>query len=197
MAIVTVHPQRIAGKWRSGYALDLHTTSSIPIGENAFGHMQFDTVRPEIAELLYQLKYHSDPAAAGSIIETAACFLRPHRDKFDLLIPVPPSTYRAVQPVILLAEGIGKALGLPVAACVTTTRSAAQIKNITDPEERRRQIEGLYAVDASQTQGKSILLFDDLFRSGTTMNAITDLLLTQGGGAVVRALTITKTRSNQ
>ena len=67
---------------------------------------------------------------------------------------------------------------------------------ITDPEERRKHVEGLYQVDATQTPGRNILLFDDLFRSGTTMNEITGILLNPGQAAVVRALTITKTRSN-
>ena len=121
MAVVEIHPQSITGKWKSGIALDFHTTSSTPVGYNEFGHMQFDTVRPEIAELLYKLKYQGDQTAAQSIIETAARFLTPHRDKFDLIIPVPPSTQRAVQPVVVLAAGIGGATGLPVISCVTAT----------------------------------------------------------------------------
>lgn len=99
--------------------------------------------------------------------------------------------------MIILAEGIGKALNVPVLSCIETMRSTSQLKNITDPEERRKHVEGLYQVDASQTRGRQILLFDDLFRSGTTMNAITEILLDPGRAAVVRALTITKTRSNQ
>ncbi|WP_193562946.1 hypothetical protein [Escherichia coli] len=51
MAIVKINPIKIEGRWNSGVALDLHTTSSTPIGYNEFGYMQFDTVRPEIAEL--------------------------------------------------------------------------------------------------------------------------------------------------
>ncbi|MBL8634234.1 MAG: hypothetical protein JNM40_13515 [Myxococcales bacterium] len=62
---------------------------------------------------------------------------------------------------------------------------------------RRQQMDGLYVVDAAQTQGKRILLFDDLFRSGSTMNAITEALLGPGQATIVYALTITKTRSNQ
>lgn len=197
MAIVKINPIKIEGHWRSGIALDLHTTSSTPIGPNEFGHMQFDTVRPEIAELLYRLKNRADRDAAGSIIDTAANFLSEHRKKFDVIVPVPPSHQRTVQPVIILAEGIGKALNVPVLSCINTTRSTSQLKGITDPEERRKHVEGLYTVDASQTRGRNILLFDDLFRSGTTMNAITDVLLGPGQAATVRALTITKTRSNR
>ncbi|AZO57664.1 ComF family protein [Mesorhizobium sp. M8A.F.Ca.ET.208.01.1.1] len=194
--MVKINPIKIEGRWHSGIALDLHTTSSTPTGPNEFGHMQFDTVRPEIAELLFRLKNRADKDAAGPIIESTANFLAQYRDKFDCIVPVPPSHQRALQPVIVLAEGIGAALGVPVLSCITTTRSTSQLKNVTDPEERKKQVEGLYQVDATQTQGRSILLFDDLFRSGTTMNAITDELLGPGKAASVRALTITKTRSN-
>lgn len=196
MALVKINPIKIEGRWQSGVALDLHTTSSTPIGPNEFGHMQFDTVRPEIAELLFRLKNRADKDAAGPIIETTANFLAQYRDKFDCIVPVPPSHQRALQPVIVLAQGIGAALGVPVLFCITTTRSTSQLKNVTDPEERKKQVEGLYQVATAQTQGRSILLFDDLFRSGTTMNAITDELLGPGQAAAVRALTITKTRSN-
>ena len=64
-----------------------------------------------------------------------------------------------------------------------------------DPDERKEHLEGLYGVDAAQTNGRKILLFDDLFRSGATLNAITDVLLDLGKAQVVRA--ITRTRSNQ
>lgn len=195
--MVTIHPRKIEGHWQSGVALDLHTTSSTPIGHNEAGHMQFETVRPEIAELLYQLKYQNNQGAAQGIIEAAAAYLRPHRAKFDLIIPVPPSTARAVQPVILLANGIGAVLGLPVVNCVTTTRATSQLKDVTDPTQRQELVKGLYAVDRAHTAGKNILLFDDLFRSGTTMNAITDVLLSDGRAKTVRAVAITKTRSNQ
>ena len=197
MPIVPIHPRPIVGRWLSGVALDLHTTSSTAVGPNQFGHMQFDTARPEIAELLFRLKNRSDREAAESIIETAADYLAKYRSKFDVIIPVPPSQRRAVQPVIIVAEGIGRTLGLPVLSCIGTTRSTTQLKNVTDPEERKKHLEGLYTVNASETRNLNVLLFDDLFRSGSTMNVITELLMTTGNAASVRALTITKTRSNQ
>ena len=42
-----------------------------------------------------------------------------------------------------------------------------------------------------------ILLFDDLFRSGATLRAITEVLMQQGQAFTVRVLTLTKTRRNQ
>jgi predicted amidophosphoribosyltransferase len=140
-----------------GYALDFHTTSSTPIGENDYGHMQFDTVRPPVAELLYRLKYRGDESAVAEISAVAAAFLRQQGEDFDLLIPVPPSVARRVQPVVLLAQAIGAAIKVPVAFCVTATRSTGQLKNITDPDERAEALAGLYAVDAKQTSGKNSL----------------------------------------
>jgi len=195
--MAAINPKRITGKWTRGFALDIHTISSTHLGVNESGHDIFDTKRSELGELLYRLKYSADKSAATEIIAAAAAFVKPSLSKFDLLVPVPPSGARPVQPVILLATGIGAALNLPVSDCITTTRPATQLKGVMDPEKRKELVDGLYTVDVKQTKGRNILLFDDLFRSGSTMNAITDLLMGKGKAASVRALTITRTRSNQ
>lgn len=194
---VEISPTEITGRWRKGYALHLHTLSSIPTGPDASGRMQFDTTRTDIGEHLHQLKNRGNVDAADPIIKAAAQFLKPKLPFFDIIVPVPPSKARHLQPVPVLAEGIAKAIGKPYCHCVTPTRATAQLKNITDPEARKTHMVGLYAVDSDQTKDKRILLFDDLFRSGTTLNAITDLLLTAGNAKDVLVLTITKTRVNQ
>ena len=93
--MVDIHPLKIEGRWRAGMALDHHTTSSTPAGYNEHGHMQFDTIRPPIAELLYRLKYQPFRSALDEIVATTSTYLRPHLSKFDVLVPVPPSTPRA------------------------------------------------------------------------------------------------------
>src|ERR1700722_978681 len=192
-----INPQKIAGKWRAGIALDVHTTESKYLGVDESGHDRFENKRSELGELLYKLKYQGDATAAPEIIRTASDFLTPHREKFDLIVPVPPSRPRATQPVTALADGIGTSTGIPVVQCVTRTRPAEQLKDIVDPAKRAEALIGLHAVDVAQTEGKKVLLVDDLYRSGATLNAITDLLLTEGKAASVSVLTITRTRSNQ
>ncbi|WP_204369077.1 hypothetical protein [Methylocucumis oryzae] len=51
--ISVVNVKQIDGVWILGYSLDKHTISSVPIGHNEFGHMQFDTVRSEAGEALF------------------------------------------------------------------------------------------------------------------------------------------------
>ena len=193
--MAAINPQPISGKWRTGFALDVHTVSSVYLGADQYGHDRYDSKRSEIGELLYRLKYNRDISVVPEIVETVSSFLASGM-RFDLIIPVPASSHRAIQPVVTIAQGIGARLAIPVVGCVTATRATAQLKNVTDHEQRKVLLEGLYEVDATYTQNKSILLFDDLFRSGATMNAITDVLYQLGAAANVFALTLTRTRSN-
>jgi predicted amidophosphoribosyltransferase len=123
--------------------------------------------------------------------------VQPHRAKFTMIVPVPPSTPRKLQPVITIATGIAAAVGLPIVDCITPTRATTQLKGVSDPEKRKELLDSLFAVDPAATKGQHILLFDDLYRSGATMNAITSVLLGLGQAASVNALTITRTRSNR
>jgi predicted amidophosphoribosyltransferase len=195
--MATINPQTITGAWKGGIALDRHTLSSVHIGVNEFGHDVFETTRSELGDLLYRLKYNGDQKAADEIITTAAAYVQAHRAKFTMIVPVPPSTPRKLQPVITIAAGMGAAIGLPVVDCVTPTRATTQLKQVSDPDKRKELLDGLYVVDPALTKGQHILLFDDLYRSGATMNAITSVLLGLGQAASVNALTITRTRSNR
>ena len=56
VATVDVRPEPVNSPWVEGFVLDRHVISSRPIGY--FGeHMQFETTRSPLAELVYQLKY--------------------------------------------------------------------------------------------------------------------------------------------
>ncbi len=49
----------LRGNWKRGFACDVHTLDSIYLGVNEFGYDQWENVRSEMGELLYQLKYHA------------------------------------------------------------------------------------------------------------------------------------------
>jgi competence protein ComFC len=190
-------PRKIIGTWRQGWALDLHTLRSEFIGYDEFGHARFDTIRPPIGELLYKLKYGSDKSAIEGIAEVAEKFLTEWKPAVDSLVPVPSSTLRPWQPVTVIAEATSRRTKIPLVTCVTRTRDAPQLKNVFDLDQRLKLLDGLHAVDKTATQRKGVLLFDDLYRSGATMNAITDALYREGEAKDVFALTVTRTRSNQ
>jgi competence protein ComFC len=193
--MVAINPKKILGRWRAGYALDVHSTSSIYLGVNAYGHDVWDTTHSEIGESLYLLKYKQDIKVLDDIVHAAVQFLKETPPPVDMLIPVPPSNEaRKVQPVMLIAAGICTSLNLPLQNCIQKThQTSAELKNTYGMDERLKLLEGLYKVERSLIEGKRILLFDDLYRSGATMNAIADLLY-ENGAIDVLALTITKNR---
>ena len=190
-------PRRIIGKWSQGYALDLHTLSSVFLGHNPYGHAQYDNTYSEVGQLLFRLKYRRNQSGVEELAEAVERFMKEWNPGADIIVPVPPSNQRDVQPVFVLAEAISKRLGIPLVNCVKRTRNIPQLKNVYDLDERLKLLDGLHEVDTSATEAKKILLFDDLYRSGATMNAITAALYEQGKAAEVFALTITRTRSNQ
>jgi len=195
--VITFQPKKLPGRWREGYALDLHTVSSTYLGDDEFGHPRFETIRSEIGELLYKLKFGSDQTVVSAIAEALEKFLSDWRPGVDVIVPVPPSTERTLQPVTVLVEELGRRLDIATIKCIKKVRDTPQLKNVTDFDERLHLLEGLHEVDPSEIRGKRILLFDDLYRSGATMNAITDILYDSGGAAEVFALTVTRTRSNR
>jgi len=191
-------PKKITGKWKQGYALDLHTSSSQFIGYNESGHPLFDTKYSDVGNLLHQLKSKGDSSVVPQIVKAVEEWMKKWKPDVDLLIPVPPNNLRKIQPVLVMAEAISERLKIPIVDCVKKTRDISQqLKNVSNREEKRKLLDGLHTVDKSAVQGKKILLFDDLYSSGETMSAITTVLHEQGHATAVFALAITQTRSRK
>ncbi len=95
-----------------------------------------------------------------------------------------------------MAEALGRKIGVAVdASGVTRIKETPELKNIYTYEDRLRFLEGAHRVEAPAVRGQRVLLFDDLYRSGATMNAITVALYDEGAVADVYALALTRTRS--
>jgi len=194
--MIKISPKQIKGKWTSGYALDVHTLSSQYIGDNEYGHPQFDTKYSDMGQLLTRLKYKSDKSVLGIIVEVAGEFLNDRNWPVDLIIPVPPSrSARAFQPVMAVAKGISKLTGMNLCTdCVVKLKQAPELKNIYELNKRMEILKDAYHIVKQQVEGRNILLLDDLYRSGATLNAITQALKNEGKTETVYALTLTKTR---
>ncbi len=200
LGMIEFHSRAIIGAWRAGFALDLHTITSTYVGDDEFGRPRFDTQRSAVGDLLYQLKYHGDKTAVAKIAEAADAadaLVKQWKPAVDVIVPVPPSTVRSIPTVLLIAESISKRVGIPLVDCVRRTREVQQLKDVTDLDERLNLLRDLHVVDRLAIEGKRVLLFDDLYRSGATLNAITKTLYESGNAKDVLALTITRTRSNR
>ena len=194
------NPQELSGNWRSGWTLDTHTISSrlMPDG--------YDTDRTELGELVYQVKYHRDRSKIQLITGSAAEFIK-ENFKVDghavlpyiaAIIPIPPSDMkRLFQPVTEIAQEIGRLLNLPVRTdLLTKTKQTVPLKNL-NIEDKRKQLQGAFIVNTQDYKGKCVLLFDDLYDSGTTLTEATKVLYEQGRVRHVLVLTLTRTRKDR
>lgn len=191
---MTLHPQIIEGPWRAGIVLDWHTVESKLAGENEFGHPVFETTRSEIGELLYQFKYRSNRQALIQLLALAMERMAKARGKFGLVLPVPPSNpTRTVTQQI--AAGLATGLGAPTSAtALTKVRATDELKSVTDPARRKELLNGVFAADPVELLGKTVLLVDDLYRSGATLEAATEAAYAQGGASAVYVFAVTRTR---
>jgi competence protein ComFC len=193
--MIEIHPKEIKGSWEQGYVVDVHTISSTMIGYNEFGHPEFDTVRSQLGELVYCLKYKADKAAIPSVVEAAASFVSEWGIKPEAVVGMPPSKHRNFQPVTELAGELARALKIVLSTeSLKKTKMTQQMKDVGDFSARVTTLEAAFVSD-KRLEGKTVLLFDDLFQSGATMNVAARTLKGQGLVKSVYALALTRTRN--
>lgn len=130
--------KQVFGNWDLGYALDKHSISSTPIGENEQGHMQYDTLRTEAGEATFQLKYRDqwDQAAPlAAAIQQTLLPLFPERVGF--IVPMAASKFRARQPVTEVASHLSGLLDVPMFdKMLVKAPNGKTLKNLKDKEEK-------------------------------------------------------------
>ena len=197
--MITIHPRMLRGNWVEGFALDIHTLRSDYKGDDEYGHPQFDSIRSEMGELLYKLKYHRDESVLSGIVTTASLFIRSKKWPIDLIVSVPASRKRPkLQPVSLIVEEIARELSLEVSTkCISRVKESPELKNVFDLSERLAILKDAYKIHSGLVENRVILLFDDLYRSGATLDTIARLLKDEGKVKDLYALTLTMTRRNR
>jgi predicted amidophosphoribosyltransferase len=185
----------IKGPWKQGYAFDIHTLKSEYVGENEYGHPQFNSVRSQMGQWLYELKYGQDSLIIDKIVGllSASSDFSTFITNIDVIIPAPPSNkYRNLQPVVLIAQEIARNFKKELRQDILISSNSEEIKNI-DASEKYDRIKSSITINGRLATSKCILVFDDIFDSGSTLTAITNILIKKGYSQVF-AFTLTKTR---
>jgi len=116
----------------------------------------------------------------------------------DMLVPVPLHRRRLQQrgfnQSLLLARFLSRSTGIPVEPRILRkTRETAPQTSLT-ASERRANLRGAFTVaDARAAASRSILVIDDVYTTGTTLNECSRVLRNAGATRVV-ALTVARTR---
>lgn len=184
--------------WKAGVSLSLHTISS---SKDSNG--RFHNVYTPIGELLHSLKYELDyscidPLTDAIVYATNLWWATKYKD-IDVILPAPFSKLRKLQPVYELAKLVGQKLSISVDCdFITKIKQTEELKGVEDPELRRKMLSGCFGIrDREIYRGKNILVLDDLFRSGSTLNEVCSVLYEEANAKNVYVMTLTKTRVNK
>lgn len=144
--------------------------------------------KPPLKEAIWQFKYHGKINLAGPLADLMAAALHP-LPPIDWIVPVPlhPNRLRdrEYNQSLLLADRLSTQLHIPVKTGLlcriretppqTTLRRTARLTNLR----------GSFSLSNTPgIQGQSILLVDDVFTTGTTVNECAKMLRKGGAGQV-------------
>lgn len=143
-------------------------------------------------DLVHQLKYQSDCAAAELLGEgmAAALAASPYKPAvIDAVVPVPLHASRLEQrgynQALLLAQAVCAHTGLPLADGMLVRLHATDTQLHRDRAQRIQAMHGAFAVpDPAQVHGRHILLVDDVLTTGATALSCAQALKDAGAQSV-------------
>lgn len=150
---------------------------------------------------LLRYKFHGARQNAESYGRMLAMkLLREYPEGFDVLTWVPISRLRKLRrgydQVELLANAVGKELGLAPKPLLKKVRHNPPQSGITGQAKRRANVLGIYRVEnPEEIIGKRILLLDDILTTGATAGECARVLLT-AGAAEVHCAVVAAARQN-
>jgi predicted amidophosphoribosyltransferase len=163
--------RQIFGPWDLGWVLSKHTLSSTYLGDDQYGHARFETVRSEVGEATYQLKYRHDWSQVDPLARTLVENVYSRFSDVGFIVPMPASMARARQPVVEIALAVGKLIGKPVFTQLLTKDAGQTLKNLHGKDEKLAALKDrLRIANAISNEGRwNAMVIDDLFDSGASM----------------------------
>ncbi len=150
--------------------------------------------RPMILRFKHADRLDLAPAFAGWMARAGSQLLA----EADLIAAVPLHRWRLLgrryNQAAVLAMALGRLAGKPVCPDLLVRRRRTPSQGGLDPGQRRRNVEGAFAVRAAvraRVAGRRVLLVDDVNTTGATLSACAGVLKS-AGAAAVDALTLAR-----
>lgn len=151
----------------------------------------------ELGELEKAAKYQHDAGATAELIARASEFVNKMsflRDA-DIVVAVPPATGKESDLPTELAEGVAKACRKEVRLAGQWQSEKVSLKDVGLHQKWSFLEEADLRVDPSTVAGKRVILIDDLYQSGCTMQFVASRLKAAGARRIF-GLALVKARSN-
>ncbi|HWP57589.1 MAG TPA: ComF family protein [Candidatus Acidoferrales bacterium] len=151
-----------------------------------------------LREVLQQFKYGRRVSLGKPLGRLMAEGGRDHfRDvHLERVVPVPLHPrrlrWRGFNQSLVLAREVGRAWELPVDPFALVRLKETRPQTELPEEERRRNVRQAFAVEGAKVKGESVLLVDDVYTSGATVNECARALL-RAGAKEVYVFTLART----
>lgn len=186
---------KLDGPWKEGYAFDIHTIKSEYTGNNESGYATFNTIRSPMGQCIYELKYGQHLPVLEQIKKMLleSTDLKKFIEKIDIIIPVPPSNkFRKIQPVKVCATALAEIYKKSINSNILASTNKDELKNIPAIEKYEKIKKGITITNTIE-KTKNLMIFDDVFDSGSTLAAISNSL-NEKGYYNIYIFTLSKTR---
>lgn len=141
--------------------------------------------------MLKDFKYHSKPYFADKLAAIMHDRIQSEELTINLIIPVPMNKVkerkRGYNQAKLLAKGIAKRMDISYNdKIIFRERKTKPMNNLT-PYERRENVKGAFTLaegNSKIVEGQTILLVDDIYTTGSTLDECSKILLEKGAKTV-------------
>jgi len=139
-----------------------------------------------LREILIKVKFQSRRQAAQGLGELFANVASKWEVKADYIIPIPlhPSKKRArgFNQATVLARPLSKALNIPLSENMLKRIKNTTAQSLLSPHARSENLEGAFSYNCKKFKKppKSVILIDDIFTSGATMDTCAQILKNNG-----------------
>jgi len=144
-----------------------------------------------ILDLIHQFKYGRNITVGSALASFMAEFCFPDFDfaEYSLILPVPLHIRRlrerSFNQALILAQAIEKKYQIPVNFSLLKRRKFTLTQTGLDKKEREKNMKGAFAVtENAKIEGKNIILIDDVYTTGATINQCAKPLIKAGAGKV-------------
>jgi competence protein ComFC len=187
VSLSDLDPVPLLGRFDSSFALADYSTIQ-----------GLERRRTGVGDLLHKFKYEGNRLAGEILADVASDFISAQGffGSSDVMLTVPPSfKSRSLDPVTLLAKRIEERNRIPwERAAFRRTRLTKAQKDLRDSYGKKLNVCGAYRLARPlNLRGKRILLLDDIYDSGATLNDISDLLR-QSKPAEINVLVLARTQ---